>query len=341
VPLGSLGRGGGEHDSGEVHNERSLAAKRVLTNRKPLPLDEVTGTMRVALITNPRAGRNSGLMTAALAEEELRGGGWEVTRWLTEGPGDAERLARQAADEGFDLVLACGGDGTLSQALVGLLDTSIPVGIVPAGTGNDFARTIRLNRNPTDAARQLLSGHATDIDLLDINEGGLWSVNVLGLGFDAAVAERMNRRRRLAGGLLANLIAVGQELITYRPREVRLRVGGEEWGGRALLLAVANARSYGAGMKIAPTAEIDDGLLDVILVEHMGRIEFLRSFPMVLRGTHLSHPSVHAWQAEEVAIETPEPLPVLVDGDVQCETPLHIRVSRRRARFWMPGPQAP
>ena len=290
--------------------------------------------MRVALITNPKAGRNAGVATAECAEAELRATAWEVTRWLTEGPGDAERLAQRAADEAFDLVLACGGDGTLSQVLAGL----IPVGIVPAGTGNDFARTVRLSRNPADAARQLLRGHATDIDLLSINEGQLWSANVLGLGFDAAVAERMNRRRRLTGGLLANLTAVAQGLITYRPTEVRLRVGGEEWEGPALLLAVANARSYGAGMKIAPTAEIDDGLLDVVLVEHLGRVEFLRNFPKVLRGTHLSHPAVHAWRGEQVTIETPEPSPVLVDGDVRCETPLQVRVSHGRARFWMPGP---
>jgi len=279
-------------------------------------------------------------MTADLAEEKLRAAGWEVTRRLTEGPGDAERLARQAAREGFDIVLACGGDGTLSQVLAGLLDTGIPAGMVPAGTGNDFARTIRLSRTPADAARQLLRGHATDIDLLNVNDGQLWSVNVLGLGFDAAVAERMNRRVRLAGGLLAYLIAVTQELMTYRPTDVRLTVDGEQWEGRALLLAVANARSYGAGMKIAPLAEIDDGLLDVVLVEHMGRVEFLRSFPRVLRGTHTDHPAVHVWQGEEVMIETGEPSPVLVDGDVRCETPLRVRVSHGRARFWMPGPLA-
>ena len=251
------------------------------------------------------------------------------------------RLARKAAGEGFDAVLGCGGDGTLSQVLVGLLDTGVPGGTVPAGTGNDFSRTIGLSRDPATAARQLVRGHATDIDLLQINGGLLWSVNVTGVGFDAQVAVRINRRTRLTGGLVAYLTAVMQELITYRPTEVRLRVGDEQWEGLALLLAVANARSYGAGMKIAPEAKIDDGLLNVVVVEHMSRIAFLRNFPKVLRGTHIAHPAVRTWRASEVSIETPKPSPALVDGDVQCETPLHVRVSHSRARFWMPAPLAP
>ncbi len=293
--------------------------------------------MRIALITNPKAGRNSGVTAAARAADEFENAGWETVTRLTTGPGDATRLAREAADEGFDAVFACGGDGTLSQALTGLLDTGVPGGMIPAGTGNDFARTIDLSRDPATAARQLIEGHAKDIDLLQINDGALWSVNVVGVGFDAAVAERINRRRRLTGGLLAYLTAVAHELVSYRPTQMYLRVDEQQWEGKALLLAVANARSYGAGMKIAPTAEIDDGLLDVVLVEHMSRMEFIRTFPRVLRGTHIAHRAVRTWKGKEIRIETPEPSPVLVDGDVQGETPVHVCVSPGRARLWMPG----
>jgi diacylglycerol kinase (ATP) len=293
--------------------------------------------MRIALITNPTAGRNAGVTAAQRAADEFENAGWETVTRLTRGPGDATRLAREAADEGFDAVFACGGDGTLSQVLAGLLDTGVPGGMIPAGTGNDFARTIGLSRDAAAAARQLIRGQVKDIDLLQINNGALWSVNVAGVGFDAAVAARINRRRRLTGGLLAYLTAVVQELVSYRPTQMHLRVDDEQWEGRALLLAVANARSYGAGMKIAPTAEIDDGLLDVVLVEHVSRLEFIRSFPKVLRGTHTDHPAVRTWRGAEVTVETPQPSPVLVDGDLRCQTPLHVRVSPGRARLLMPG----
>jgi diacylglycerol kinase (ATP) len=90
-------------------------------------------------------------------------------------------------------------------------------------------------------------------------------------------------------------------------------------------------------MKIAPAAVIDDGRLDVVLVQHIGRLEFIRSFPRVLRGTHVDHPAVRMWKGTEATIETPEPSPVLVDGDVQCNTPVHVCVSPARAKLWMPG----
>jgi len=296
--------------------------------------------MRAALIINPTAGRNRGIIAADRAEHELVPAGWQMTRMLTQSPRDAARLARQSAELGFDVVLACGGDGTLSQVLAGLLDTGVPAGIVPAGTGNDFARTIGLSINPRLAAQQLVRGRIADIDLLRINDGQLWCVNVMGVGFDAQVTFRMsmNGHRRVTGGFLAYLSGAMRELVVYRPTAMRLRVDDQEWEGEAFLLAVANARSYGAGMKIAPQAEVDDGLLDVVLVKPVGRIEFLRSFPRVMRGTHITHPAVRTWKGKEVSIETPQPSHVLVDGDVQCQTPVHVRVSHHRAKLLMPGP---
>lgn len=293
--------------------------------------------MRIALIANPKSGRNQGVIAAAQAQEVFRRAGWEVATKLTERPGDAERLARDAAQDGHDAVFACGGDGSLSEVVRGLLDTGVPAGVVPAGTGNDFARAIGLSRNPCEAAAQLVRGEPTRIDLLDVNGGAFWAVNIVGLGFDARVCERINRRPRLLGGVSAYLVAVAQELVSYRATEVRLRVDEEQWEGRALLIAIANATSYGAGMKISPASRIDDGLLDVVVVEHMSRGEFLRALPRVFKGSHLTHPAVGVWQGKEVEVQTPEPCPVMADGDVQCETPLHVRIAEGRAEVWMPG----
>ncbi len=292
--------------------------------------------MRVVLIVNPCAGCRSGLTAGAAAEGVLREAGWEVSRRLTEGPGEGERLARAALAESPDLVLACGGDGTLSQVLTGLLGSGVPTGIIPAGTGNDFVRALGIARDPAEAARQALAGRPRRMDLLEINGGECWSFNVTGTGFDAAVAERINRRRRLTGGLTAYLSAVLQELAVYRPTEVRLQVDGEDWEGRALLVAVANAQDYGAGMRIAPQARIDDGRLDVVLVEDLGRARFLWNLPKVFRGTHLEHPAVRTWRAREVTVETAEPAPVLVDGDVRVRTPLRARVAPGEGLLWTP-----
>jgi len=294
--------------------------------------------MRAALVTNPRAGRGKGLRAAAQAEAVLRAAGWRMETLLTEGPGDAVRLAQQAARGGCDVVLACGGDGTLSEVLTGLRGTTVAASVIPAGTGNDFCRTVGIRRGPAEAARQLLTSEAVAVDILAVNAEALWCVNIVGIGFDARVARRINRRRRLTAGLAAYLSAVVQELVMYRSDSLCVETDGMQWQGAALLVAIANARSYGAGMLIAPSAEIDDGLLDVVVVEDLGRLEFLRSFPQVLRGTHLGHPAVRTWRGREVRVTArAEAVPVLVDGDIRCETPLSVRVVPGCA--WMLLPQ--
>ena len=295
--------------------------------------------MKVALIINPVSGRKRSLVAADAAEPVLRQAGWEITREFTQCPGDATRLAREAAAEGCDLVLTCGGDGSFSQALAGLLDTGIPAGIIPAGTGNDFARAVGLSLEPAKAAAQIVRGHATHIDLLAVQSEAspdeiIWCANIAGVGFDARVCERINRRSRMTGGTLAYLVAVAQEFRVFRRTPVRLHVDERNWEGEALLVAFANAQSYGGGMRIAPEASVDDGLMDVIVVKHMPRLDFARSFPRVMKGTHLSHPAVMMLRGREARIETDAPQPALVDGDIQAETPLSVRVEEGRGVFW-------
>lgn len=296
--------------------------------------------MRITLIVNPVAGRRRGLRAAAQALPVLSGAGFEVDVHHTTGPGDAERLAREAAADRPDAVVVCGGDGSLSQAVRGLLDTGVPVGLIPAGTGNDFARAVGISREPRLAAAQLVGGRPAPVDLLETECGGVVALNVMGVGFDARVCERINRRRRIVSGKLAYLPAVARELIAYRPIEVRLRVDDRHWEGRILLLAVANAKSYGAGMMISPLSRIDDGLLDVVVVQALSRVEFIRSFPRVFRGTHLDHPAVLALRGREVEVLTEEPCPVLSDGDLMTVTPLRVHVLPGRSLLWLPGPKA-
>ena len=293
--------------------------------------------MHILLIVNPRAGRCRGQAAADRAVAAFRELGWQVTMRPTQCAGDAERIAREAVGEGFDAVLGCGGDGTLSQVLTGLLDSGVPGGAVPAGTGNDLCRCVGLSVDPAEAARQLVGGGPAPVDLLEVDGGRRWAINIAGVGFDARVAARVNRRSRRTGGLLAYLTAVGAELVRHRPTRVRITVDGEEWEGPALLVAAANGRSYGAGMMIAPEARVDDGLMDVVLVRHMSRARFVASFPHVMRGTHLALPEVTAWRARALTVETPAPQPLLVDGDLQGETPTTIRVAPGRALMWVPG----
>jgi len=293
--------------------------------------------MRMAIIANPVSGRRLGRGAAETAARVFADAGWEADVRFTGGPGDAVRLAREAAGEGMDAVFAAGGDGTLSQVLAGLLDTGIPAGLIPAGTGNDLARTLGLSLDPATAARQALSGRPAPVDLMALNDGAQWAANVLGVGFDARVAVRCNRRSRLLGGLTAYLLSVAGELVRFRTTQLRLEVDGKTWEGPMLLCAIANATSYGAGMRIAPQARLNDGLLDVVLVRPLSRLGFLRAFPLVFRGAHLDHPAVEVFRGREVRVETGAAEAVNVDGDICGSTPLKVEVAEGRGLVWLPG----
>jgi diacylglycerol kinase (ATP) len=234
------------------------------------------------------------------------------------------------------VVFAAGGDGTLSQVLGGLLDSGIPAGLIPAGTGNDLARTLGLSLDPETAARSALVGHAAPVDLMRLNDGAQWAVNVLGVGFDARVAVRCNRRSRLMGGLPAYLLSVAGELMTFHTTRLHLEVDGQTWEGPMLLCAIANATSYGAGMRIAPQARANDGLLDVVLVHPVSRLGFMRAFPQVFRGTHLGHPAVQVFRGRQVRVQTAEAEPINVDGDIAGTTPLTVEVAAGRGLLWLP-----
>lgn len=293
--------------------------------------------MRGIIIANPISGRHRGAIAAKQAEACFRDAGWQMSTLFTTCAGDAQTLAATAMAAKPDVVFACGGDGTVSQVINGLVGSGIPTGIIPAGTGNDLCRTLGLSTNPLEAARRLLAGRVVDIDMLDVNDGAYRSINIASLGFDAVVAERMNRRVRHSGGAFAYLTAVFQEVIHLKPTSIWLDVDGQVWEGEALLVAVANAQCYGGGMRVAPQASVHDGLLDVVLVKSVGRIEFLRNLPRVFTGKHLDHHSVCSWTGRHVRIETEGPSPVLVDGDICGSTPLDVRILPGAAKLWVPG----
>lgn len=290
--------------------------------------------MKVGLIANPQAGRRTGLSIAESVARLLQQGGWDVDLQPTATPGHGEELAREAAGAGCDLVVGVGGDGTLSELLNGLLGTGVPCGLVPCGTGNDFARFVGINENVAEAAEQLLNGQAVAVDLGRLSNPHRHFINTVGVGFDAAVAERINRRKRISRGLMAYLPAVVAEVAGNSFLPARVEVDGRSFEDEWLLIAVANGNAYGAGFRIAPKAACDDGLLDVILVQRMGRLEVLRSLRLVLRGEHEGHPKVKMLRARKVKIETDQPAPALVDGDVTAQTPLEIEVAPGAGLLW-------
>jgi diacylglycerol kinase (ATP) len=280
---------------------------------------------RVTVILNPASGRGTGRarrpeleqLLAQAADGENPHVRWDIVE--TTSPGSGAKQARRAAEAGASVVAAAGGDGTYGEVVNGLVGTPARLGILPLGTGNDFARTLGLAGDLPTAVDTLFRGCPKPIDLGRV--GDRWFINVAGCGFDAVVAERVNRGYRRLHGAAAYVAAVCHSLLKYRPAHFHVTVDGAEYELEAMLCSIANSRTYGGGMIIAPDAAIDDGWFDLCILEKTGKIEFLRAFPRVFRGTHVTHPKVLMLRGRNIRVVCDPPMPVLVDGEVLGTTP--------------------
>jgi diacylglycerol kinase (ATP) len=288
----------------------------------------------VALLVNPTAGKGRAAGLVARVTERLRDGGASVAILVGRDVEDAQGLARQAVKDGADALVALGGDGMVHLALNVVAGTETPLGIVPAGTGNDLAATLGLpTKDPVAAAAliadKLAGDGARPMDAVRGGDG--WFGCVLSAGFDSRVNDRANRMSWPRGRMRYNL-AILAELGVFKPVPFSLELDGERFDTEAMLVAVGNARSYGAGMQICPDAVIDDGLVDVTVLGPVSKPEFLRAFPKVFKGTHRDHPAVTMRRAKVVSIAADD-VTVYADGEylgelpVTCETvPGAVRV---------------
>jgi diacylglycerol kinase (ATP) len=293
-------------------------------------------TRRLTLLVNPTAGGGRALRHAGVVERRLRQAGAVVEVR----PADSAQALRAHADEAVaaahaagergepHAVVAVGGDGTVHTVLQSVGDSGVPFGVVASGSGDDAARAWGLPRaQPDQAAAVLLTGHPRPYDLTvaRTDDGRvLWFGTVVAAGFDARVSERALALRRVPA-VARYVAAVAAELRRLRPLDYSLVIDGVPQTARGMLVAVANSPSYGGGMLVCPDARPDDGLLDVLLLDTLPTIDFVRVFPRVYRGTHVSHPAVHVRRATEVRVDARDVL-AFADGEPLAPLPLTIGV---------------
>ncbi len=299
------------------------------------------GNHMIGFIVNPASGNGNGRKVWKKAEDVLKAEQRPcIARW-TEKPGDAKAFAREMAlRHDCDAIIAVGGDGTLGEAAAGLLEAGarVPLGHLPAGSGNDFARAMGIPPNDVKTlAKWLDAGALQPLDALLIETpgraGGV-AVCSVGAGFDGKVAQVTNRAaykkwlNRFRLGAFAYFLSVLRVLLTYRPGRVRLTVDGRTFEYENVwLVTVTNIPYFGGGMRICPEAQPGDGLADVCVVHRVNRLEFVRAFPKVYAGRHVSHPGVSFHRGREVHIRSETALAAHADGEFAGETPLEVRVA--------------
>jgi len=282
---------------------------------------------RAFVIINPAAGRGRAARTWRTVGPALRDAGLSFDEVVEERPQLAIALAGDAARRGYDVIVAVGGDGTVHEAVNGIMGSGViprpALALIPGGTGNDFARGVAIPRDPLTAGRLLLHGARRRVDIGQVNER--YFVGIAGVGFDAEVAARVNVWPKWIGGTTVYVAAILTMLVAYRCVPARLVIDGRARQLAMFLVAAANTPWYAGGMYMAPHARPDDGRLEVIIARDLGKLETLALLPKVFSGAHLGHRKVAHESAAEVRVESEVPLAIHADGETVGRVPAVFR----------------
>ena len=292
--------------------------------------------LRARLIVNPVAGAGRTRKKWPRISELLKSIGVHFEHDITEAPRHAIELAKSAASKGYELVVSVGGDGTINEVVNGLYDSGtikdVTLGIISTGTGSDYIRTIGVAPRYEDACHRLLGPRKLSVDLGVVEyasgEGRQQRVfvNFAGLGFDAEVVRTTTLRFKSLGGLPAYLLGLLTTLLTYRNRDVCLKLDGNTYHRRICAAVMSNGKYGGGSMFVAPDADPADGLFDVLTIGDLSKPDLLWSLPRIYKGTHLTHPKVTMTRAREVEIETRQRVFLQADGELLGEAPARISV---------------
>jgi len=287
---------------------------------------------RALLAVNQKS--RSGAVACDAAEEALAGAGIAVDRRECGTAEDLRQLILRARHE-VDSIVVGGGDGTLNSALPGILETGLPMGIIPLGTANDLARTLGLPVKLEDAVAVIAAGHRRRIDVGLVNDRPFFNVASVGFGVDLTRALTRDAKKRW--GVLGYVAAGLRVLHRVQPFHVTVTIGDYVHRSRTLHLAVGNGRHYGGGMTLSEDASIDDNRLDVYSLEASGVISALKLLPSLRRGTQGHWAEVETMAGQEVLVETSHPRSVNADGEIVTQTPARFGILPRAVTVFTPA----
>jgi diacylglycerol kinase (ATP) len=289
------------------------------------------------IIVNPAAGAGKTGRIWPRIMGLFKGHGIRFEHDITEAPGHAIELAKAAANNGYDMVVSVGGDGTINEIVNGLyasgnMKDSL-LGIISTGTGSDYIRTAGVPRHYEDACRRFIEPKKRTVDLGSVEyakNGGREErlfVNFAGMGFDAEIVRRTSQQFKTLGALPSYLMGTFATLVSYTNKKISLKVDGVEEERKVCTVIMNNGKYGGGGMFTAPNANLDDGLLDVLIVGDLSKPDLLRSLPRIYKGTHLTHPKVNMKKAKQIEVKSlGGKMHLQADGELLGEVPAQFRI---------------
>lgn len=268
----------------------------------------------ITMIVNPISGAGRALAVGEKAAATLRKLKIDFTCLITKAVGHATELASEAAGRGDATVIAVGGDGTVNEVAAGLTGTKTALGIVPAGTGNDFAKALGVPRHWEAALTYLLEHAPRRVDTGMANDR--FFINISGTGFDVMVLENMLKAKRHLRGKLPYLYGIFVTLTRFKPAHMRIETTeGERIDKPCAHFSVANGQYFGSGIHIMPLSSLDDGMLDILVIDALTRFQIFLNLPSLLKGTIIKKPFCHHYRTRECTLSAPD-MHLNLDGEI-------------------------
>ncbi len=286
---------------------------------------------RALLLVNRHSRQGQAKLEEAIAH--LKKLGFDLIEEATEQPQHLAEVIHQYKYQ-VDLVIVGGGDGTLNAAVDGLVETQLPLGILPLGTANDLARTLGIPNSLPEACKVIATGQVKQIDLGWVN--GKYFFNVASLGLSVKITQRLTKQAKKRWGVLAYAATALQVIWESRPFSAEIRVNGESIAVKTVQIAVGNGRYYGGGMAVVHDATIDDQRLDLYSVEIRYWWQIIPLLPAMRNGRHIHWQEVRALQGQDIEVYTRKPRPINTDGEITTYTPAHFRVIPQALKVLVP-----
>jgi len=301
---------------------------------------------RVFLVNPASANGSTGRRWPEVARRAAALGLVGETR-LSERPGHLADLAAGAVADGATQLVVVGGDGTVHEVVDGLARAGasdrVELGLIPFGTGRDFARSLRIPRRLDDALEVVRGGRVRTVDIgratyaSGNGEAVAHFANFAGAGISGAIADRANRTTKAFGGRLSFIWATLAVFTRWQPTEMTVEIDGERRQVLLLEALAMNGDYTAGGMWVAPEASLEDGTFDVVLIGDFSKAEFTTTFPKIYRGTHVAHAKVEIVRARELRVDAPSPLPIVLDGEQPGTTPVRFEVVPGALRVRVPA----
>jgi len=295
-------------------------------------------SMKILIIYNPHAGNDRARSLLQQVEAYTIEKGLNPTIICTEYSGHAIEIAKQAELDKYDALIASGGDGTLFEVLNGYYQNKItnkpPIGLIPNGTGNAFMRELKLRQSDWKKAIDIIAlNHKRAIDVGRFtSEGKIWHfINIVGMGFVTEIAEAALPLKWM--GNIAYTVATLLKLVSLKSQKFTIELDGELLERDGVLVEIANSTFTGTTFYIAPEAEIDDGYLDVIILNKISRLKILRLFSSIYDGTHINYDEIEYIKAKNIKVTETNPGKLIPDGEIMGSTPITVECLQQDVEF--------